>query len=72
MKKKNYMRPTMIIVRISNTKVVATSGGGQGSRSDYKGNDVQDWGDSGQNNAKSRGNDIWDEWSELIFDINYR
>ena len=54
MKKKNYMRPTMIIVRISNTKVVATSGGG--SRSDYKGNGVQNWG-----GAKSRGNDIWDE-----------
>jgi hypothetical protein len=54
MKKKNYMRPTMIIVRISNTKVVATSG--NGSRSDYKGNDVQNWG-----GAKSRGNDIWDE-----------
>ena len=65
MKKKNYMRPTMIIVRISNTKVVATSGGG--SRSDYTGNGVQNWG-----GAKSRGNDIWDEWSELIFDINYR
>lgn len=59
MKKKNYMRPTMIIVRISNTKVVATSGGG--SRSDYKGNGVQNWGDPGSNGAKSRGNDIWDE-----------
>ena len=56
MKKKNYMRPTMIIVRISNTKVVATSGGTGGSRSDYKGNGVQNWG-----GAKSRGNDIWDE-----------
>ena len=61
MKKKNYMRPTMIIVRISNTKVVATSGGTGGSRSSYTGQDEQNWGDPGSSNAKSRGNDIWDE-----------
>ena len=61
MKKKNYMRPTMIIVRISNTKVVATSSGTGGNRSNYTGQDEQNWGDPGSSNAKSRGNDIWDE-----------
>ena len=60
MKKKKYLKPTMDIVELSDMEIVSTSGG-KDSRSNYTGNDVQDWDNSGSSNAKSRGNDIWNE-----------
>lgn len=61
MKRKKYLKPTMDIVELSDMEVVATSSGTGGSRSSYTGQDEQNWGDPGSSNAKSRGNDIWNE-----------